>query len=146
MAELPAGQHPDDRGNHARKRMVELTKAAGPGAVEGTQAEALERAQQVAGELAALLAHEHRRVTWEQARRETAEACAAELVKRLAEEHAAVRRERTARSFAEARAAELAALTAEPPFSRRFANVRRNEPPLRPPLPHAFQRTPADSF
>jgi hypothetical protein len=114
-----------------------LTKAAGSGTVEGTQAEALARARDVADELAMLVAHEHRRAEDEQARRESAEAAAAELAKLLASEHADLERERTARAFAEAQAAELAALTAEP-RSPRFANVHRSAPRMRPPLQRAL--------
>lgn len=115
---------------------MESTKAAGHGA--RTQGEALERARQVADELAMLVAHEHRRAEDEQARREAAEAAAADLATRLANGQADLERERTARAYAEAQAAELAALTAEEPRSPRFANVHRSAPRIRPPLQRAL--------
>jgi hypothetical protein len=125
-------------GNHARKRTVELTKAAAPAADEEMLAEALAQARQVADDLAMLLAHEHRRAVAEQARRESAEAAAAELAALLATEHSDLERERAARAYAEAQAAELAALTAEEPRSPRFANVHRSAPRTRPPLQRAL--------
>jgi hypothetical protein len=116
---------------------VELSNERGTGT--DAHLDARLRAEQIANELAMLVAHEHRRAEDEQARREAAEAAASELAKLLATEHADLERERVARAQAEAQARELAALTSEEPGSRRFANVHRSAPRTgRPPLQRAL--------
>jgi hypothetical protein len=112
---------------------VELTTAAGPGTGDE---EARKRAEQIASELATLVAQEHRRAEDEQARREAAEATAAELTRLLANEQATVERERVAREQAEAQAREVLGLSVEEPPGRRFVNAHRPAPPTRP----RFQR------
>jgi hypothetical protein len=112
---------------------VELTTAAGPGTGDK---EARERAEQIANELAILVAHEHQRAEDEQARREAAEETAAELARLLAHEYANVERERVGREQAEAQAREVVGLSAEEPQGRRFVNAHRPAPRTRP----RFQR------
>jgi hypothetical protein len=109
-------------------RTVDITTAAGPGTGEK---EARERAEQIASELAALVAHEHRRAEDELALREAAEATAAELARLLAHEHANVERERIARQQAEAQAREVIGLSVEEPQGRRFVNAHRPAPRTR---------------
>jgi capsid protein len=67
-------------------------------------------AERIAGELAALLAQEHRRVLHEQAKRIEAETAASELAVQLALDRAELEREREARERAEAQASELSTL------------------------------------
>jgi hypothetical protein len=112
---------------------VELTTAAGPGTGDK---EARKRAEEIASELAILVAQEHRRAEDEQARREAAEATVAELATLLAQEHANVERERIAREQAEAQAREVVGLSDEEPHGRRFVNAHRPAPRTRP----RFQR------
>jgi hypothetical protein len=122
-------------GNDARTRIVELTN---PGASWEGERAGRERAEQIAEELAKLVAHEHRRAKDEQVRREAAEATAAELARLLAHEHADLKRERIARAQAEAQARELVDLASEEPRGRRFVNAHRPAPRMRPPLQRAL--------
>jgi hypothetical protein len=114
-------------------RKVESTTAARPATGDK---EARERAEQIASELAILVAHEHRRAEEEQVRREAAEATASQLARLLAHECANVERERVARQQAEAQAREVVGLSPEGPQGRRFVNAHRPAPRTRP----RFQR------
>jgi hypothetical protein len=116
-------------------RIVELTTPAA--SWEGEKA-GRERAEQIAAELAKLLAYAHRRAEDEQVRREAAEGTAAELARLLAHEHADLERERIARAQAEAQARELVDLASDEPRERRFVNAHRPAPRMRPPLPRAL--------
>ncbi|MEA2423360.1 MAG: hypothetical protein QOF55_2459 [Thermoleophilaceae bacterium] len=78
----------------------------------------LTEAQNMANELAGLVAKEHRRANHERARREAAEAAASQLASQLAHGRANLEREREARRLAEAELHELLApgLRQEPRF------------------------------
>jgi hypothetical protein len=99
-------------GSDARMRTVESTKA-----------------QQMANELAELVAREHQRANTERAKREAAEAAASQLAALLAHDHADLERERAARRLAEAELYEILAPTRrdEPRF---VPAARRPRPPL----------------
>jgi hypothetical protein len=116
-------------------RIVKLTNPGEPWEGEKTS---LARAEQIAAELARLVAHEHRRAEDEQTRREAAEATSAELARLLAHEHADLERERIARAQAEAQARELVDLASDEPRERRFVNAHRPAPRRRPPLQRAL--------
>src|SRR4051794_29832601 len=101
----PPARHPH-RSDDARKRIVDLTRLER----DNPHVQARIRAEQIANEMAILVAHEHRRAKDEQARREAAEQTASQLAVLVAYEHAELEDERLARERAEAEARDLAAL------------------------------------
>jgi hypothetical protein len=97
--------------------------------VDRTQAvQARARAEEIANELAILVAHEHRRAKDEQARREAAEATASQLAVLLAHDHAELDRERAARERAEEEVRELSALGLAERPAPRFVPAPRGTP------------------
>ena len=95
--------------------------------------------QDVAGELANLVALEHQRANEERARRKMAEVTAAELAKLLVRDQANLEREREARQQAEARLRELSGLALEEERTPRFVPAGRTPRP-RPGQWAALQR------
>jgi hypothetical protein len=87
----------------------------------------MSEAEQVANELARLLAEEHQHVTSERAKRRAAEQTASQLAVQLVHERAELERERTAREQAEAQAQELSTLVLgdAPREPTRFVPARR---------------------
>lgn len=87
----------------------------------------MSEAEQVANELARLLAEEHQRVTSERAKRRAAEQTASQLAVQLVQERAELERERAAREQAEAQAQELSTLVLGdgPREPTRFVPARR---------------------
>jgi hypothetical protein len=84
-------------------------------------------AEQVANELAGLLAKEHVRAAHEQAKREAAEETASQLAVLLVRERTELERERSARKQAETQAQELSTLILgdEPAQPTRFMPMRQ---------------------
>jgi hypothetical protein len=89
-------------------------------------------AEQIANELAGLLAREHERAVQEQAKREAAEETASELAVLLVRERTELERERQARMRAEAQAQELSTLIVgdEPAQPTRFIPARQRLQPV----------------
>ena len=85
----------------------------------------MERVEQIANELALLVAQEHRRANEERALREAAEATAEELAQILAHEHARLEDEREARLRAEAEVRELAGIVLDRRRPPRFSHHAR---------------------
>ena len=96
--------------------------------------------QDVAGDLAGLVAQEHQRANEERARREAAEAAASELAELLVRDQADLEREREARQRAEARLRELSGLALEDDRTPRFVPAGRAPRP-RPGQRAVLQRT-----
>src|SRR4051794_12200885 len=92
MAAPSARAHPDDLWQQRKEREMDPTEA-----------------ENIANELAALVAREHGRAKIEQGRREAAESIAEDLAVLLAHDRADLEREREARLSAEARLRELIA-------------------------------------
>jgi hypothetical protein len=84
-------------------------------------------AEQVANELAELLAKEHERTVEERAKREAAEETASQLAVMLVRERTELERERATRKQAEAQAQELSTLILgdEPAQPTRFTPMRQ---------------------
>lgn len=89
-------------------------------------------AEQVANELAGLLAEEHERVVQERAKRVAAEETASELAVLIVRERAELERERSARKQAETQAQELSTLILgdEPAQPTRFIPARTRLQPV----------------
>jgi hypothetical protein len=110
MAALPQAAHPDHLWQRSKDADVNPTEA-----------------ENIANELAGMIAREHRRTKIEQGRREAAESIAADLAALLAHDHADLERERSARLRAEAELRDL--VSPEDERTPRFVPAAR--PPRR---------------